>query len=168
MTNDIPLLNNIRVASPCSAAWDAMTGDERVRFCGACRKSVYNLSEMTRAAAERLIGETEGRVCVRFYRRRDGTVLTSDCPVGRGRARRWLAMHVGGLAALLGGLLALLQPLVGSEWLSDLRESPVCRVEPVRRVVEWLDPAPRVMMGEVAIGAVAVSPGPAGSSGGAR
>jgi hypothetical protein len=168
MTEEIPLLDNIRVASPCSASWEAMRGDERVRFCGACQKSVYNLSGMTRAEAERLVRETEGRLCVRFYRRRDGTVLTSDCPVGRGRARRWLAMHIGGLAALLGGLLALLQPLVGSGWLGGLRQSPVCRVEPLRRVVEWLDPAPRVMMGDVAMGQVALPSGPPGGSGGAR
>jgi hypothetical protein len=127
MTSEIPLLNDIRVASPCSVSWDAMAGDGRMRFCGICRKSVYNLSGMTRAEAERLVRETEGRLCVRFYRRRDGTVLTSDCPVGRGQARRWLAIHVGGLAALLGGLLALLQPLV--ELLAALFDARHQRLE---------------------------------------
>jgi hypothetical protein len=40
------------------------------------------------AEAERLVVEKEGRLCVRFHRRADGTVLTRDCPVG---LRRWLA-----------------------------------------------------------------------------
>ena len=40
----LPILDNIRVATPCSADWNAMTGDDRVRACGSCKKHVYNLS----------------------------------------------------------------------------------------------------------------------------
>src|SRR6516162_8887116 len=39
----------LRVASPCPADWNAMQGDDRVRFCGQCEKNVYNLSAMTHA-----------------------------------------------------------------------------------------------------------------------
>jgi hypothetical protein len=38
---------------------------------------------MTEAEARSVVAERDGRVCVRFYQRRDGTVLTSDCPVGK-------------------------------------------------------------------------------------
>src|SRR5579864_2028571 len=34
----LPMLDGISVASPCDASWEAMKGDERVRFCGACEK----------------------------------------------------------------------------------------------------------------------------------
>jgi len=51
----LPLLAAVRVASPCSADWSAMTGDDRVRSCGACQQMVYHLSGMTRAEAEALI-----------------------------------------------------------------------------------------------------------------
>lgn len=44
--------------------------------------NVYNLSEMSRRQAEELIASREGGLCVRFYQRADGTVLTRDCPVG--------------------------------------------------------------------------------------
>jgi hypothetical protein len=44
-----PVLDNIRIASPCAADWNAMTGDERVRHCGACKKDVFNLSALTLA-----------------------------------------------------------------------------------------------------------------------
>jgi hypothetical protein len=44
--------------------------------------NVYNLSGMTRFEAESLIAQNEGRLCVRFYRRRDGSIITKDCPVG--------------------------------------------------------------------------------------
>ncbi len=81
-------LNNIRVASPCKADWDTMYGDERKRFCGDCKLNVYNLSGMTRDEAEALIMNAEGRVCVRFFRRADGTVITQDCPVGWAKVRQ--------------------------------------------------------------------------------
>jgi hypothetical protein len=55
--------------------------------------NVYNLSEMSQESAEALIAETEGRLCVRFYQRADGTVLTRDCAdlprSERPRSRRW-------------------------------------------------------------------------------
>ena len=35
-----------------------------VRFCGQCAQYVYNLSEMTQSAAEALILENEGKMCV--------------------------------------------------------------------------------------------------------
>lgn len=75
-------LDRIELATPCSMDWDAMKGDARVRFCGACHLNVYNLSALTRLQAEELITKREGRLCVRFLRRADGTVLTQDCPVG--------------------------------------------------------------------------------------
>jgi len=55
---------------------------ERVRHCGECKLNVYNLSEMTQTEAEGLIRKHEGRLCVRYYQRADGTVLTRNCPVG--------------------------------------------------------------------------------------
>ena len=75
-------LDDVAIASPCSADWAQMSGDARSRFCGACRKHVYDLSAMTRAQAVRTIVEKEGRLCARLYRRADGTVLTADCPRG--------------------------------------------------------------------------------------
>lgn len=81
-------LDHVKVASPCSADWDAMIGNERSRFCGQCKLNVYNLSSMTRAEAEHLIASAEGRLCVRFYRRADGSILTENCPVGLRAVRR--------------------------------------------------------------------------------
>lgn len=81
-------LDNVRVASPCNADWDAMVGNERTRFCGQCNLNVYNLSSMSKADAEQLIGGTEGRLCVRYFKRVDGSILTRDCPVGLRAFRR--------------------------------------------------------------------------------
>ncbi len=109
-TKRLPVvLEDIRIATPCSADWDEMSGDARVRFCGKCEKNVYNLSAMTREEGEALVRQKEGRLCVRLYQRKDGTVITSDCPVGvrrqRLRARVWASISgAAASAALVLGL----------------------------------------------------------------
>lgn len=75
-------LDHVRIAAPCEADWEQMAGNDRARFCGQCSLNVYNLSAMSKADAERLIATNEGRLCVRFYRRADGTIITKNCPVG--------------------------------------------------------------------------------------
>src|SRR5437764_6309771 len=75
-------LDQVRVASPCSADWDKMNGTSAVRFCHLCDKNVFNLSGMSRRDASDLVNNVEGSICVKFYRRMDGTVMTEDCPVG--------------------------------------------------------------------------------------
>jgi hypothetical protein len=59
-----------------------MIGNDKVRFCNQCSLNVYNISTMTKQQGEALILKTEGRLCVKLYRRADGTILTADCPVG--------------------------------------------------------------------------------------
>ncbi|WP_241758660.1 hypothetical protein [Pyxidicoccus parkwayensis] len=72
------LAERLTIAIPCEMRWKDMTGDARVRHCGACKLSVHNVSEMSTAEVEALL-QTDGRVCVRLYRRPDGTVVTGDC-----------------------------------------------------------------------------------------
>jgi hypothetical protein len=80
-----------------------MRGDERVRFCAQCSLNVYNLSDMTRREAEGLLARAEGRLCVRFYRRPDGTILTSNCPVGLRAIKRRVSKTVSAaLSAVMG------------------------------------------------------------------
>src|SRR5688500_18553217 len=99
-------LSKVRVASPCPADWDKMIRDERVRFCGQCELNVYNLSAMTKAQAENLFVRTEGRLCDRFYRRRDGSILTQDCPVGLRALRQRISRIRRAVAAGLLGFFA--------------------------------------------------------------
>jgi hypothetical protein len=98
-------LDNVRVASPCTADWSAMEGDDRVRLCAQCKKNVYDLSAMTEAEATELVGR-DGDVCVRFYRRPDGRVMTSDCPVGSRAKRRRLKIVAAASAPLLASTVA--------------------------------------------------------------
>ena len=130
------LLGEVRIASPCPAKWNEMEGDDRSRFCWECRRSVYNLSDMTRTEAETFVREATGRVCVRFYRRPDGTMLTRDCPVGREAVLRAVRRRLA--ATLSGGCVAVLslwawatrQPASTAEELPPTIQRAVVRIAP--------------------------------------
>ena len=101
----LPMLAKIKIASPCSVSWETMAGDDRVRSCGSCQKNIYDFSAMTAAEVEALLLEKEGRLCARFYRRTDGTILVgSDCGVG---ARAKLLKRAATGVVLITGLSAL-------------------------------------------------------------
>ncbi|MCE9562269.1 MAG: hypothetical protein K8U57_09465 [Planctomycetes bacterium] len=72
-------LDMIEVPIPCTVPWDSMRGNDRVRHCGQCKQHVYLLSEMSKEEAEDLIRQKEGKLCVRVYRRPDGSVVTRSC-----------------------------------------------------------------------------------------
>ncbi len=103
-------LDNINVASPCPANWEEMFGDDRTRHCGQCKLNVYNLSDMTRREAENLLINSEGRLCVRYFRRADGTILTKNCPVGwqaaKQRVSHFATAALSMIAGLFGGVFA--------------------------------------------------------------
>lgn len=94
-------LDHVRVAAPCTADWEQMRGSEKVRFCAECNLNVYNLSGMTKKEAEQLIIQNEGRLCVRFYRRTDGTILTNNCPVGLRAIKRRLSRTANAVVSMV-------------------------------------------------------------------
>ncbi len=113
-------LDVIEVEEPCTEDWDRMLGGGAVRFCRVCRFNVYDLSQMSLGEAARLVEESEGRLCVRFVRRADGTVVTDDCAPARFAALRKAARRsLRVAAAMSAALLAFLLGAVGalSMWL---------------------------------------------------
>jgi hypothetical protein len=128
----------MQIASPCSASWDDMAGSDRVRYCQQCRRNVYNLSAMSRAEAEELVRQRETqRLCIRFYRRHDGTMLTADCPVGLRKLRRAALRSWG---ALVGGLAAVLALFVVGLYFSRPERRSVRQAEPLASLLDWLQP----------------------------
>jgi len=123
----LPMLDAVSIASPCSARWEEMVGDDRARFCGKCEKNVYNLSALTREEAEAVLRAKEGELCVRLYRREDGTVLTQDCPVGVRRKR----MRVVGALALGGSFAGALASFAYALTTDAEETTPPCQVQVV-------------------------------------
>lgn len=130
-----------------------MSGDDKVRACADCKMNVYNLSAMTEAEALELVKQREGRLCVRFYLRPDGTAMTKDCPVGVSRARRTYTAALGAVAALIA------MPFLGQAQECSTTRETASIIDDARAVLFQvkvklgLAPAP-VMMGEM----VAVPP----------
>ncbi len=157
-------LDDVRIATPCPASWAAMEGDDRRRFCSQCRLHVYNLSAMTRQEATRFLQEQEGRVCVRLYRRVDGTVLTRDCPIGVSREQRrrlgklavamllvasmtyWVVAALtsdSGLTRLMAWIRSVTR--VENATMGAPRPQPIPREEP-----EWREPREGITVGVAA------------------
>ena len=140
-------LGRLRVAAPCSANWDEMFSfeGERIRYCSQCQLNVYNLSAMTRAEAEALVGRTEGRLCVRFYRRADGTILTQNCPVGlRALKRRvaWIGQAMMGMLLSLGAFLGLHRLVTPRFEFTEMMGAMAVQIEPEVGMVT--QPAPLI------------------------
>lgn len=115
MTQFTDPLSHVRVAAPCRADWSKMRGNERVRFCGECSMNVYNLSNMTKKDAEALILNTEGRLCVRYYHRSDGSILTKNCPVGLQAFKRRVSGISKAIASSVLSFFAGIAVLAGLE-----------------------------------------------------
>lgn len=170
MTTTIPLpqLDQIRISKPCPARWEDMRGDDVRRFCSLCNLHVTNLSAMTSEQAEAFIASAserqEGpggeRVCVRLFRRADGTVITKDCPVGVSRARAAAIRLCGRAAAVLG--LSAVAACVSAR-TAEREYFNVAQLRPVRWLASVLHPtkvlpiAPcRATMGDMAMGKIIV------------
>ena len=161
-------LNNLRIASPCSADWNRMDGDDRKRFCGDCKLNVYNLSGMTRYDAEHLLRMSEGRLCVRYFQRPDGTILTQDCPVGWAKVKQRVSVLAAAafalIASLFGGLLVVRSLSRATQVMGDVaypRATPTPDRYPLMGAVAIPSPTPkstpnREVMGDAMVGKVEV------------
>ncbi|MFI5105952.1 MAG: carboxypeptidase-like regulatory domain-containing protein [Terriglobales bacterium] len=127
-------LSQLRVASRCPAKWEEMAGDERVRHCAECDLNVYNLSAMTERQVQQLVAESrtaQRRLCARFYRRSDGTMITQDCP----RGLRAAGLRVARMAA------AILSALMSVSTASAKTKPQVCSLQstsPQKQPGIWL------------------------------
>lgn len=95
------LLDRLKVTSPCSADWNSMTGNDRVRFCEHCSLKVHNLSQMTPLEAARLVARSRGRLCVRYYSDSAGDIITRSSDRVHQIGRRVSRIAAGAFTATL-------------------------------------------------------------------
>lgn len=167
---ETPILASLKIAAPCNADWDTMVGTERERFCSSCALNVYNISSMGSLEAERFLAERAGsKVCVQFFRRKDGTILSDNCPKGlramRDRSKQFLrlassfvALLVSSFAAALANEPAKTKPInSGSSSSASSSASQVERGEPTLKT----DGQPEQrLMGKPSMNTSKVSPVP--------
>ena len=154
-------LSHVRIAAPCRADWERMRGNERVRFCGECSMNVYNLSNMSKKDAEALILNAEGRLCVRYYHRTDGTILTNNCPVGlRAIKRRVSGFSRAVISSVISffagmGVLAGLETAKGS--FATTTEAGIDLIAPVPLTISEPQEVPEPDR-EMILGGIALEP----------
>ncbi len=127
------VLGSIEIPSPCSADWLTMAGDQRSRFCEGCGKHVHNLSALTVAEVGALVAVSPSKLCVRFERKADGTVRTTDRIPSR--VSRWAAGLLVGASALGGA---------GCGGKGDAMSFPTTTATLngwVQAVIDWFRPA---------------------------
>lgn len=130
-----------------------MEGDDKVRFCSQCKLNVYNISEMSRTEAEDFLRKSEGRTCVRMFQRKDGTVLTRNCPVGLAAIRKRLAYAVAFAGAFAFGSFAVAMASIRPKddsyrptFVDQARGWPV-----VGRLIDVIDPPHYQIAGAIAM-----------------
>jgi len=128
----------LHIAEPCDADWDAMTGDDKERFCASCVKSVHHISKMTRSDATTLLQNArneDASVCVRYQFDSLGEVLFSSVRV-RPTAPR---AQVLGARALVASALSVAAMLATSGLCASSAEA--------KQKEGSVEPAPPLSMG---------------------
>jgi hypothetical protein len=144
-TLSLPLLDRVRIAAPCTVRWEDMHGDDRLRRCDQCSLNVHNLSAMTSAEVEAFLApyatpDADGntpRLCGHIFKRRDGTILTADCPVGLAAVRARAHRAVARVATAVG-----LTTLVAWAAARESQAIPFSKVQPLGSIATWLRGAP--------------------------
>jgi hypothetical protein len=99
---------------------------------------------MSEPDALKLVNAAEGRLCIRFFRREDGTMLTRDCPVGL-RAVRVKFARMWARAAAIFGAVTISSLFGGREARAD--RIPKIQLEMLREIKGdvCLTPAPAAL-----------------------
>jgi len=57
----------IKISEPCHENWDAMTQQDKGRFCASCQKTVVDFSNMSDRQIADFFKKPAGSVCGRFH-----------------------------------------------------------------------------------------------------
>ena len=118
---------SLAVQTPCEADWDSMAGNEEVRFCAHCEKSVHNVSAMTRKEAMRFVRANAGGVCVRFHSDPKGRTLH----LNEGKLHRITRRASKAAAGAFGAIVALSSTaLAQTNGPADAQKAAATRVMP--------------------------------------
>lgn len=95
-----------RKASVCKSSWDNMVGTTQIRYCSQCKSFAYDFTGMSLEEADKLVFQREEKESPIFFRRKDGKLLTRDCPVGLAQFKKKI------VSTIAAGLLLMAIPLL--------------------------------------------------------
>jgi hypothetical protein len=135
---------DLPIAAPCSADWSTMTLADRGRFCGACRKVVRELAQLTETEARALLASppTEG-LCVRYLHDATGEILFRRgdvVPVSK-------LVRRAAMIALAAALPLTTAACMGAAPPPVMGAAPYIAPPPSASASASVPPGPQVMMG---------------------
>jgi hypothetical protein len=139
------------IANPCTADWNTMTLADRGRFCGACKKVVRELAQMTESEARAMLSSppTEG-LCVRYIHDTTGEIvfrpevvpLSSLRRIRRAAATALAAASLPLAAAGCMGATPAPPPVMGAAPMPSASPAPSTSAAPAPEVMMGAPPAP--------------------------
>ncbi|MBL8193468.1 MAG: carboxypeptidase regulatory-like domain-containing protein [Blastocatellia bacterium] len=140
-------LETINLAFSCPMDWDKMAGDNQTRYCPECKLNVHNISSLSSIEATKLINSNEKGLCIKLYRRLDGTVLTKDCSIGIKVIKKKITTNMA--VASLAILLCLSN--VNAQTPVNLPQSPQVSQFPQKEDVDKLDRNNKIEKGKALV-----------------
>lgn len=95
-------ITDFKLAAPCGSKWEAMSGSGRIKFCQQCELQVYDFAKTELPEAREVIFQQEGKENFVLYKRKDGTFLTRNCPVGVKSRQVVILLCVAGVVLVCG------------------------------------------------------------------
>jgi hypothetical protein len=71
-------IDKLGINSPCTADWNKMKGNDRIRYCEECKRYVHDFSRLPRRQVQDLIAASPGRICARLTYNEDDSVIFLD------------------------------------------------------------------------------------------
>jgi hypothetical protein len=107
--SEVALSQNVnpfpKLSYACPVSWAELEGDEKAKFCGKCRRTITNLSELTEEARDAFSAKPQrAECCITYYRRPSGEFVTPENPLTDEERSRIKQL---GVAALSAGALLL-------------------------------------------------------------
>ncbi len=100
------LFDALTITRECPISWTAAELERPINFCNQCQKNVYNLTVMTDKQVEAILrGEGSARPCIIMKRRKNGSLVTDNCPVRLRSMRSRVRLAATTLIVLAAGLL---------------------------------------------------------------
>lgn len=95
-----------QITKPCQQNWDAMTGDEKKRFCSHCQLHVHNLSAMTPDEQLAVFSHRDEKSCITYLEKGNEMRVCTNTWVAVHRLFRPFRRVAFSLSAIVAALLA--------------------------------------------------------------
>ena len=133
--SDNDFAKRFEITSPCTEDWDTMTGNDSIRFCSHCQRSVHDLSQLNRKQIRRLILKSKGRLCIRYSAVNPRPIVSSGRVLYKIR-RRTSILAASAFSASLSLSSAMAASAVATKDFSDSSSNHSAAMRYVEKVYE--------------------------------